>query len=81
LVPSPESGDDFVWFFGPGEGFGIMAGLCDEAVDSGLKIDHSSEDATLQSLFGKFAKNPSIALSHEHEVGVKWSAKLAFGRP
>ncbi len=24
----------------PGEGFGIMLGLCDDAVDGGLKIDH-----------------------------------------
>jgi len=49
LVPAPDSSDDFVWVCGPGEGFGIMVGLGDEAVDSGLKIDHSSEDATLQS--------------------------------
>ena len=36
-----------------------MVGLCDEAVDGGLKIDHASEDTTLQSLLGKFfAKNP-----------------------
>jgi len=35
-----------------------MVGLCDEAVDSGLKIDHASEDTTLQSLLGKFCEEP-----------------------
>jgi len=57
-VASPDSGDDFVWVCGPGEGFGVMVGLCDEAVDSGLKIDHASEDTTLQSLLGKFCEEP-----------------------
>jgi hypothetical protein len=27
LVPTPDSGDDFVWICSPGEGFGIMVGL------------------------------------------------------
>ena len=57
-MPTPDSGDDFVWVCSPGERFGIMVGLCDEAVDGGLKIDHASEDATLQSLLGKFCEEP-----------------------
>ena len=35
-----------------------MVGLRDEAVDSGLEIDNASEDTTLQSLLGKFGKEP-----------------------
>ena len=74
-MPTPDSGDDFVWVCGPGEGFGIIVGLRDEAVDGGLEIDNASEDTALQSLLGKFGEEPSTALSHEHEVGVKWKAK------
>jgi hypothetical protein len=43
LVPSADSGDDFVWIGGPGEGFCIVVGLGDEAVDSGLKVGDGSE--------------------------------------
>ena len=57
--PRFDSGDDFVWLCGPGEGFGIMVGLRDEvAVDGGLEIDHSSEDTALQSLLGKVGEEP-----------------------
>ena len=55
-----------------------MVGLCDEAVDSNLKIDHAPEDTALEPLLGKFGENPSTALSHEHEVGVKWKAKRGW---
>jgi hypothetical protein len=47
LVPSSDSGDDFVWVGGPGEGFGIIVGLDDEAVDGGLEIYHASEDTAV----------------------------------
>ena len=52
-----------------------MVGLRDEAVDGGLEVDNASEDTALQSPLGKLAKNPSTALSHEQEVGVKWKVK------
>jgi hypothetical protein len=45
LVPTPNSGDDFVWVCGPGEG--VLVGLLDEALDGGLKIDHATEDTAL----------------------------------
>ena len=35
-----------------------MVGLCDEAVDGGLEIDHTSEDTALQTLLGKFGEEP-----------------------
>ena len=54
-----------------------MVGLRDEAVDGGLEIDHTSEDTAPEgtAAWRVLAKNPSTALSHEHEVGVKWKAK------
>jgi hypothetical protein len=48
LVPSADSGDDFVWIGGPGEGFCIVVGLGDEAVDSGLKVGDGSEVSASQ---------------------------------
>ena len=47
MVPTPDSGDDFVWVCGPGEWFAVLVGLRDEAVDGGLKIDHATEDTAL----------------------------------
>ena len=44
LVPSSDSGDDFVWVCGPGDRLGIMVYLRDETIDGGLEIDHASED-------------------------------------
>jgi hypothetical protein len=48
LVPSSDSGDDFVWICGPCERLGIMVCLRDETVDGGLEIDHASEDTALR---------------------------------
>ena len=47
MVPSSDGGDDFVWVSGPGEGFGIIVGLDDEAVDGGLEVDDTSKDTAL----------------------------------
>ena len=35
-----------------------MVGLCDEAVDSSLKVDHTAEDTALEPLLGKFGEEP-----------------------
>ena len=78
MVPSSDSGDDFVWVGGPGEGFGIIVGLDDEAVDGGLEVDDTSKDTALESPFGEFGEAPSTALSHEQEVGVKWKVKRGW---
>ncbi len=40
LVPSSDSGDDFVWVCGPGDRLGIMVYLRDETIDGGLEIDY-----------------------------------------
>src|SRR4051794_11006110 len=55
-MPAPDSGDDFVWVCGPGEGFRIVVSLRDEAVDGGLEFNNASKDTTLQSLLGKFGE-------------------------
>jgi len=55
-VPPPDSGDDFVWVCGPGEGFRIIVSLRDEAVDGGLEFDNAPEDTALQSLLGQFGE-------------------------
>jgi hypothetical protein len=47
LVPSSDSGDDFVWVCGPGDRLGIMVYLRDETIDGGLEIDHASEDTAV----------------------------------
>ena len=57
-MPSSDSGDDFVWVGGPGEGFGIIVGLDDEAVDGGLEVDDTSKDTALESPFGEFGEEP-----------------------
>ena len=58
MVPPPDSSDDFIWVCSPGERFGVIVCLCDEAVDSDLKIDDGLEDAALQSALGKFCEEP-----------------------
>ena len=55
---TPDSGDDLFGVWGPGERFGIIVGLGDEAVDGGLEIDNASEDTALQPLFGKLGEEP-----------------------
>ena len=67
-MPSSDSGDDFVWVGGPGEGFGIIVGLDDEAVDGGLEVDDTSKETALESPFGEFGEEP-LDGSHEQEVG------------
>jgi hypothetical protein len=39
LVPAFDGGDDPIWIGGPQEGFGIIVGLPEEAVDCGLEVD------------------------------------------
>ena len=53
MVPPSDSGNDFVWVCGPREGFGIIVGLRDKAIDGDLKFDNAPEDTALQSLLGK----------------------------
>jgi hypothetical protein len=49
--------------------------LSDEAVDGGLKVCDRGEDAALRRRLESLAKKPSMAFSHELEVGVKWKTQ------
>ena len=44
--------------------------VVEEAVNGGLKVDDGSEDVALQPPLLNVAKKPSMALSHEAEVGI-----------
>src|SRR6516225_340461 len=50
LMPAPDGGDDFVGIGGPGEGFGLLVGFPQKAVNSGLQLDNRAEDTALESL-------------------------------
>jgi hypothetical protein len=71
LVPAPDGGDDFVWVLCPLEGPWVVVGLGEVALDGSLQGDQRMEDTALQALLVSLAKNPSMALSHDAEVGVK----------
>jgi hypothetical protein len=75
LVPAFDGGDDLVGIGGPGEGLGLLVVLSKEAVDGGLEVDERMKNPALERRFDSLAKKPSTALSHEHEVGVKWKVK------
>jgi hypothetical protein len=75
LVPAFDGGDDFVGVGGPREGFGLLVVLLEEAVDCRLEVDDGVEDASFEATLRQFCEEASTALSHEHEVGVKWKVK------
>jgi len=75
LFPAPDFFDDRVRVSGPDEGFGVVAGFGEVSVDGGLEIDDALEHATLGRRLVNLAKEPSTALSHEADVGVKWKWK------
>ena len=49
MVPTPDGGDDFIGIGSPDEGFGIIVGLPQEAVDGGLEVDDRAEHAALEA--------------------------------
>ncbi|AZO01354.1 MAG: ISAs1 family transposase [Mesorhizobium sp.] len=73
-MPGKRS-DDLIWIGGPSEGFRLLVVLCNEAVDRRLEVTTEWKTPRLRRRFDSFAKKPSTALSHEHEVGVKWKVK------
>ena len=56
MVPTLDSGDDFVGICGPYEWLWVGILLGDEAVDSGLQVDDGVEDAAFEPLFGKLCE-------------------------
>ena len=55
-MPAPDSGDDAIGIGGPDEGFGIMVGLGDEAVDGLLQFNGGAEHAAFEALLAEFGK-------------------------
>src|SRR5712691_7912094 len=56
MIPAPNLFDDGVGIGGPGEGFGVLIGFGEEAVDGGLEIDDAGEDAALEPLPGQLGE-------------------------
>ena len=56
MFPSADFADDGIGVGGPHEGFGIVIGLAQEAVDGGLQIGDAFEDAALQPTPGQLGK-------------------------
>jgi hypothetical protein len=61
LVPSFDSGDDFVWVLGPGKGFWVCVGVVEEAVDGIFEFRGDRNTPCLRRLFVSLAKKPSMA--------------------
>ena len=70
--PAVHLADDGIGVGGPHEGFGIVIGLAQEAVDGGLQIGDALKTPRCSRRRVSLAKKPSTALSQEAEVGVKW---------
>ena len=56
LVPTFDGSDDFIGIGGPHEGFGVIVGFLQEAVDGGLEIDNRVEDPAFEAAFGQFGE-------------------------
>ena len=56
MVPSADGGDDFIWVCGPSEGFWIVVGVCDEAVDGGFEVGDGFEDTAFEPSAREFGK-------------------------
>ena len=56
MVPPFDGGDDFVWVLGPSEGFRVIVGFDEKAVDRRLKLDDGSEHAAFEAPLGQFGE-------------------------
>ena len=56
MVPASDGGDEFIGIGGPHEGFGVIVGFLQEAVDGGLEIDNRAEDPAFEAAFGQFGE-------------------------
>ena len=74
-LPSTDPLDDVVRVSRPDEGLGLDISLGEVAVDRGLSSTTEAKVPRLRRRFVSLAKKVSTALSHEHEVGVKWKVQ------
>ena len=56
MVPSFDGCDDFIGVGGPREGFGVLIGFGDEAIDGSLEIDEGMEGPALEPASGEFGE-------------------------
>lgn len=75
MVPTFDGGDDFIGIGGPDERLGLPVVFGDVAVDGGLQVDDGMEHAAPEATLRQLGEEALDALSHEHEVGVKWKVK------
>ncbi len=52
-MPAPDGGDDFVWVLGPDEGLRTLVVFGQEAIDGGLEVDKTFEDAAFEAPLGQ----------------------------
>ena len=55
-MPTFYCSDNLIGIGSPGEGFRVVIGFCDEAVDGGLEVDEGMEDTTLEPPRGEFGE-------------------------
>ena len=56
MIPTFDGSDDFIGIGGPHEGFGVIVGFLQEAVDGGLEIDNRAEDPAFEAAFGQLGE-------------------------
>ena len=78
MVPASDGGDDLIGIGGPYEGFGVIVGFPEEAVDGGLEINDRAERTAFEATLAEFGEEALTALSQEAEVGVKWKVKRGW---
>ena len=61
LVPTAYGGDDFVGVGGPGDGFGLLVVIVDEAIDGGLQVADALEGTAFAAGLGEDGEKPSTA--------------------
>ena len=68
MVPAADFFDDGVGVGGPGEGFWVVVGFGEEAVDGGLEVGDAFEDAALQPLPGQLGEEALDGVEPGREV-------------
>ena len=56
MFPAAHLFDDGIGVGGPDEGFGVIVGFLQEAVDGGLEIDNRAEGTAFEAAFGQFGE-------------------------
>lgn len=74
-MPTLDGGDDPIWIGGPDEGLGLAFCSATKRLMAACRSTSEWNVPRLRPHFESLAKKPSTALSHEHEVGVKWKVK------